>query len=109
MTINLFLQAMFTGELVESHQTEIVIRDIEERAMELLIEFSYSSHIVVEEGNVQSLLPAACLLQMGEIQGMYSLSMFLSLGKTRGIVIICVKHCRGVASFLQRLWFEITK
>ena len=61
---------MFTGELVESHQTEIVIRDIEERAMELLIEFSYSSHIVVEEGNVQSLLPAACLLQMTEIQGM---------------------------------------
>lgn len=36
--------------------------------MELLMDFAYTSHIVVEEGNVQMLLPAACLLQMAEIQ-----------------------------------------
>lgn len=60
---------MFTGELAESRQTEVAIRDIEEKAMDLLIEFAYTSHITVEENNVQSLLPAACLLQMVEIQG----------------------------------------
>ena len=65
----LCLQAMFTVELAELNQTEIVIRDIEERAMELLVEFAYTSRITVEESNVQSLLPAACLLQMVEIQG----------------------------------------
>lgn len=59
---------MFTGELAESRQTEVVIRDIDEHAMELLVDFAYSSHIVVEEANVQVLLPAACLLQMSEIQ-----------------------------------------
>lgn len=63
-----YFRAMFTGELEESRQTEVTIRDIDENAMELLIDFCYTSHIVVEESNVQSLLPAACLLQLSEIQ-----------------------------------------
>lgn len=63
-----YFKAMFTGELEESRQTEVTIRDIDENAMELLIDFCYTSHIVVEESNVQSLLPAACLLQLSEIQ-----------------------------------------
>ena len=61
-------RAMFTGELAESRQTEVTIRDIDEVAMELLIDFCYTSHIIVEESNVQTLLPAACLLQLAEIQ-----------------------------------------
>jgi kelch-like protein 20 len=59
---------MFTGELAESRQTEVTIRDIDEQAMELLIDFCYTSYILVEETNVQTLLPAACLLQLQEIQ-----------------------------------------
>ena len=62
---------MFTGELVESQQKEIQIRDVDQKAMELLIDFAYTASIVVEENNVQTLLPAACLLQMAEIQGLY--------------------------------------
>ena len=65
---SVYFKAMFTGELEESRQTEVTIRDIDENAMELLIDFCYTSHIVVEESNVQSLLPAACLLQLSEIQ-----------------------------------------
>ena len=45
-----YFHAMFTGELQESRQTEVVIRDIDEHAMELLVDFAYSSHIVIEEG-----------------------------------------------------------
>nr|MBE5725388.1 diablo [Cucujiformia]NVI72873.1 diablo [Cucujiformia] len=63
-----YFSAMFTGELAESRQTEVTIRDIDELAMDLLIDFCYTSHIVVEESNVQMLLPAACLLQLTEIQ-----------------------------------------
>ena len=59
---------MFTGELAESRQTEVTIREVDEAAMEILIDFCYTSHIVVEESNVQTLLPAACLLQLAEIQ-----------------------------------------
>ncbi|XP_069121204.1 kelch-like protein 20 [Argopecten irradians] len=63
-----YFHAMFTGELAESRQTEVTIRDIDESAMELLVDFCYTSNITVEESNVQTLLPAACLLQLAEIQ-----------------------------------------
>lgn len=43
--INVLFRAMFTGELAESRQTEVVIRDIDERAMELLIDFAYTSQV----------------------------------------------------------------
>jgi kelch-like protein 20 len=53
-----YFRAMFTGDLSESKLPEVTIRDVDENAMELLIEFCYSSKIIVEESNVQSLLPA---------------------------------------------------
>lgn len=34
----------------------------------IISDFCYTSHIIVEESNVQMLLPAACLLQLTEIQ-----------------------------------------
>ncbi|XP_067633828.1 kelch-like protein diablo isoform X1 [Eurosta solidaginis] len=46
-----YFRAMFTGELEESRQTEVTIRDIDEYAMELLIDFCYTAHIIVEESN----------------------------------------------------------
>lgn len=42
---HIIYRAMFTGELAESRQTEVVIRDIDERAMELLIDFAYTSQV----------------------------------------------------------------
>ena len=42
--------------------------EVTPEAMELLIEFCYTSTITIEEENVQQLLPAACLLQMSQIQ-----------------------------------------
>lgn len=47
---------MFTGELAESRQTEVVIRDIDERAMELLIDFAYTSQVTTGAGNTFSLI-----------------------------------------------------
>ncbi|CAF3023750.1 unnamed protein product [Rotaria sp. Silwood2] len=63
-----YFKAMFTGELAESRKTEIIIHDIDEFAMELLIEFCYTSRIIVDEKNVQMLLPAAYTLQIEEVQ-----------------------------------------
>ena len=48
-----YFRAMFTGELAESRATEVTIRDVDEQAMEQLVEFCYTAHIVVEESNVQ--------------------------------------------------------
>lgn len=45
---HVLFRAMFTGELAESRQTEVVIRDIDERAMELLIDFAYTSQVTTQ-------------------------------------------------------------
>ena len=57
-----------TNSVRSSRQTEVTIRDVDDTAMEILVDFCYTAYIVVEEGNVQTLLPAACLLQLQEIQ-----------------------------------------
>lgn len=39
---------MFTGEMVESRKEEIRINDVDEKAMEMLIDFCYTAHIIIE-------------------------------------------------------------
>lgn len=63
-----YFRAMFTTELAESKQDLIKIKDIDEIAMGMIIDFCYYSKITVDEKSVQTLLPAACILQMQEIQ-----------------------------------------
>lgn len=57
---------MFTGELAESRATEVTIRDVDEQAMEQLVEFCYTAHIVVEESNVQVRIQLPTDLYMNE-------------------------------------------
>merc|ERR1712226_1483399 len=59
---------MFTQEMAESRQNEVTIQDVDEHAMELLIDFAYTAVIKIDESNVQTILPAACILQLQEIQ-----------------------------------------
>ena len=56
-----------TGELSESRQQDITLREVDPTAMELLIKFVYIGSIEVSEENVQVLLPAANLLQLIEV------------------------------------------
>ena len=55
---------MFTGALSESSQTEVTIRDVDETAMDILIDFCYTSSIEVDWSNVQPLIATADILQM---------------------------------------------
>lgn len=59
-----YFRAMFTNELAESKQSEVTLRDIDENAMEILVDFCYTSKITIDEKTVQTVLPAACLLQV---------------------------------------------
>lgn len=60
--------AMFTGELSESRQTVVTMREIDSRALELLVQYVYTAEIEVTEDNVQVLLPAANLLQLTDVR-----------------------------------------
>jgi kelch-like protein 2/3 len=63
-----YFLAMFTGELSESKQDSVTIKEVEPSAIEQLISFVYTGKIEVGEENVQSLLPPANLLQLIEVR-----------------------------------------
>ncbi len=47
----------------------ITLTDIEESAVDSLVDFKYTAKIDVHEGNVQSIFKAASILQLSEIIG----------------------------------------
>ncbi|KAK4475172.1 hypothetical protein MN116_002255 [Schistosoma mekongi] len=100
-----YFRAMFTGELAESRQTEVTLYDLDGDAVETLIDFCYTSQITVEECNVQNLLPAACLLQLTEIQDVCCefLKRQLDPSNCLGIRAFADTHaCRGLLRVADR-------
>ncbi|KAF5401255.1 Kelch protein diablo [Paragonimus heterotremus] len=100
-----YFRAMFTGELAESRQTEITLYDLDGDAVETLIDFCYTSQITVEESNVQNLLPAACLLQLTEVQDVCCefLKRQLDPSNCLGIRAFADTHaCRGLLRVADR-------
>lgn len=100
-----YFRAMFTGELAESRQTEITLYDLHGEAVETLIDFCYTSQITVEECNVQNLLPAACLLQLTEVQDVCCefLKRQLDPSNCLGIRAFADTHaCRGLLRVANR-------
>jgi len=67
---------MFTGELAESKQDIITIKNIDDTAMEMLVDFCYNSKISIDERSVQTLLPASCILQVIFISKIISILLY---------------------------------
>ena len=63
-----YFEKMFTGGLSESNQSEVTIREVDEEAMETLIDFCYTNNIEVDKSNMQALIATACYLHMYEIK-----------------------------------------
>ncbi|KAJ8371039.1 hypothetical protein SKAU_G00110670 [Synaphobranchus kaupii] len=63
-----YFHAMFTNEMSESQQTHVTLHDIDPQALEQLVQYAYTAETVVGEGNVQTLLPAASLLQLNGVR-----------------------------------------
>lgn len=62
-----YFYAMFTG-FEESRQDRITIQGVDYHALQLLVEYVYSSVVIVTEENVQVLLTAANLLQLTDVR-----------------------------------------
>lgn len=63
-----YFSAMFRSELCESREERISLQDVDGSALTLLIDYMYTSEIKVTEDNVQTLLPAASILQLMDVR-----------------------------------------
>ena len=62
--VSQYFKTMFTTEMAESKRSSIMIKDIDEDALQSLIKFAYTSKILLSVDNVQSLLYASSILQI---------------------------------------------
>lgn len=62
--VHVFLRAMFLSEMSEAKQELIEIKDFDGDAIQDLVQFAYSSKLILTVDNVQPLLYAACILQV---------------------------------------------
>lgn len=60
--------AMFSGDMKESNESEVTIKGFDPTAIKSLLEFCYSSTLIIDHSNVLELLPASSLLQMSGVQ-----------------------------------------
>nr|CDJ86907.1 BTB:POZ and Kelch repeat type 1 domain containing protein [Haemonchus contortus] len=83
-----YFKAMFTNEMLESRQQEIEMFDVEAPALDALINFCYKDEIQIGGINVPSILHAACLLQLNEVQDIIANEEFYRLPENQLVQII---------------------
>lgn len=81
----------------------------------LVADFCYTAHVIVEESNVQTLLPAACILHLTEIQNICCefLKQQLAPSNVLGIRAFADTHAcrellRAADKFTQNHFSEVT-
>ena len=84
--------AMFTNTMLESKKETITLTDMDEKALEDLVRFAYTSKIDIHEDNVQPLLKAASILQLSEVADACSDFLKQQLHPS---------NCLGIASFAE--------
>lgn len=57
-----------SGEMAERNKAVITLHDLDMSALNLLVDYAYTGQICITEENVQSLLPAASLLQVSSVR-----------------------------------------
>ncbi|XP_017845262.1 kelch-like protein 18 isoform X2 [Drosophila busckii] len=63
-----YFYAMFTNNMAESRIKEITMKEIEPRALESLINYVYSGHVLIDNHNVQGLMVGASFLQLSDVR-----------------------------------------
>lgn len=63
-----YFHAMFTNDMIESRQNEIIMQGIEANSLEALINFAYSGRVHLDKNNVQSIMIGASFLQLNKVR-----------------------------------------
>ncbi|XP_033632334.1 kelch-like protein diablo [Asterias rubens] len=63
-----YFYAMFTGDMLEASQSEVVMKQVDARSVEMLVEYAYTGILEIHIDTVQSLLDTAAMLQLTDVQ-----------------------------------------
>ncbi|XP_060097880.1 kelch-like protein 6 [Heteronotia binoei] len=58
-----YFRAMFCNDLKEKHEDDIVIKGVDAETMQILLDYTYTSKVLITKENVQKVLEAASLFQ----------------------------------------------
>ncbi|KAG5841824.1 hypothetical protein ANANG_G00171060, partial [Anguilla anguilla] len=89
-----YFHAMFTNDMMECKQDEIVMQGMDPSALEALINFAYNGHVAIDQQNVQALLIGASFLQLQNVK-----DACCSFLRER----LHPKNCLGVRQFAETM------
>ncbi|KAK3087232.1 hypothetical protein FSP39_003402 [Pinctada imbricata] len=104
-----YLCAMFTNGMLESEKTTVEIKGLESWAMELLIDFMYTSSIEITVENVQGILQGASLLGLHSLRKMCAsfLQLQLTASNCLGIQFLADMYmCGELESAAQQFIYQ---
>lgn len=84
------IRSMFTSGLTESSQREVRLIGVESESMHLVLDYAYTSRVILSESNVQALFTAASIFQIPALQDQCALFMISRLDP---------QNCTGVYMF----------
>ena len=93
-SLSAYFRAMFTDDMAESKKKVISINGVDAESLKSLIDYAYTATIEISERNVQSILPAASVLQFEEVKRACSqfLKRHLDADNCLGIRIFAELH-----------------
>ena len=103
-----YFEGMFQLPLKELHQDTIEIKDFDEEAIKMLIDFVYERIIDVTNENIWKLLPASHYIQLKEVtEFCFNFLEKTVLDVNNRIEIICAYDLYQPISTLDRVYFFI--
>ena len=63
-----YFDLMFSHDMLEARQKEIIIQGIDSSSFESLLNFVYTGEIKISEGNVQSIITSASYFQLDNVK-----------------------------------------
>ena len=87
-----YFNAMFTSELKECRERSVTIQDMEHIAIKEIVNFAYSAKVDITEENVQSVLKAACVLQIDQVMNLCCAFLITQMHPS---------NCLGIRAFAE--------
>lgn len=85
-----YFAAMFTNDVLEANQEEVRMEGVDPNALNSLVQYAYTGALQLKEDTIESLLAAACLLQLTQVIDVCSSFLIKQLHPS---------NCLGIRSF----------